>query len=446
MAAFRCVACILLIAAMAVEPVCPAVAAPPRGDFAALAKRARRLAKDPRAQPADRAAVLADLAEHATPEAATVIASVGLTAADAATRIAAREQLVGLAADQAVRSRLLLDYRREAKRPGPLVAELSLVLLAVEADDQRGQFRTLVEGTPRPALLAWTAAVCDAASRGCDATAIAALRTLAALRCCSESLAFRRGLVATLGDMEDPRAVELLIDMLAGLQGEARGDAIQRLAKMSGKNHGTDAQAWRDWLANRRDAAGRFLPPDDDPAVATAASAATDGSQAAYYDIPIHADRVVFVLDTSGSMEGPRLQAAKRELESAIFRLPAETAFTVVFFNSDVGSWQRTLVPASDENKRAAALFVARLPADGGTATSDALQAAFQFDAEAIFLLTDGMPSAGRIVEPAGIIQLVTQLNQGRAVTVNAISIMGAAGFLENLARANHGEFREVTE
>jgi Mg-chelatase subunit ChlD len=443
MASFRCLACILLAAAMAVGP---AAAAPPQSDFAALVKRARKLAKDPQTGAADRAAVLAELAEHATPEAATVIATVGLTAADAPTRIAAREQLVGLSADPTVRARLLADYRRQSKHPGPLTAELALVLLAAEADDESGQFRTLVEDTPRPALLAWTAAVCDAASRGCDATALSALRTLASLRCCADSLAFRRGLVATLAGMTDPRAVEALIDMLEGLRGEARGDAIQHLTKLSGENHGTDVEAWRIWFAVHRDAARRTPPPEADPAAAPAPRAGATRSQADYYDIPIHADRVVFVLDTSGSMQGPRLEAAKRELQSAIFGLPAETLFTVVFFNSDVGSWQRALVPATDDTKRAAATFVARLPADGGTATSDALQAAFTFDTEAIFILSDGAPSAGRVVEPAGIIQFVTQLNQGRAVTVNAISIMGGGGFLENLARANHGSFREVAE
>lgn len=155
---------------------------------------------------------------------------------------------------------------------------------------------------------------------------------------------------------------------------------------------------------------------------------------------------MVFVLDTSGSMLGPRLEAAKRELESAIMALPAETAFTVVFFNSGAGSWRRMLVEATDPNKRDAVTFVARLPAEGATATSDALQAAFTFDAEAIFLLSDGEPSAGRIADPAGIIQFVTELNRGRAVTVNTIGIMTGGGFLDELVKADHGTFRAVAE
>lgn len=425
----------------------PGTAAEPgRGDFAAVAARARRLARNGKAKPADRVAVLAELAEHATPEAAALIATVGLAAADLAARTAARATLVELAADPAVKAHLFAEYRRQSKRPGAVTAEVALVLLAVEADDEHGEFRGLLERMPRAALLTWTAAVCDAASRACDATTLTAVRTLATLRCFSDSLPCRRGVIATLARIPEPQAIEALIDMLDGVRGEARGDVIRHLEAVSGERHGTDVQAWRNWFAAHRDTAGRAPPPESDPAAAEAPGPDSDGSQATYYDIPIHADRIVFVLDTSGSMGGPRLEAAKRELLSAIFGLPDETRFTVVFFNSDVGSWRGMLVQANDKNKRDAATFVTRLTAGGGTATSDALQAAFTFDAEAIFLLSDGEPSAGRIVEPAGIIQFVMRLNRGRAVTVNTIGIMTGEGFLDQLARANHGAFRAVAE
>lgn len=436
---------LLLALAIGLGAVASPAAPPDESDFTAVADRARRLAKDADATPADRTAVVISLAEHGSTEAATLIISVGLGATDPEPRTAARAALVRLADDPRIHSHVFAAYRRASARPGPLAAELAIVLLAAEADDDRGSLRTLLDRAPQAGMLATAAAVCAAAGRAGDPTAVQALRTLARLRCFAGSLACRRGVIATLAGIPGPESIEALVDMMEELRGEARGDAITRLVKVSGENHGTDARAWRAWLQAAADTGARPAP-DEDFAGAPAPAAAEDAAGADYYGIPIYADRVVFVLDTSGSMEGLPLEAAKRELESAIFSLPAETFFTIVFFNSDVGPWQRQLVQATDSNKQAAAAFVARLPAQGGTATSDALQAAFTFDTEAIFFLSDGAPSAGRITDPAGIVEFVTRLNEGRYVSVNTISIMGGAAFLETLAQANHGSFRAVDQ
>ena len=107
--------------------------------------------------------------------------------------------------------------------------------------------------------------------------------------------------------------------------------------------------------------------------------------------------RLVFVLDTSGSMTGPRMDAAKRELVAAIEALPDYAEFGVVAFNSKVDQWQGKLVPATLAAKKAAARFVAARKAEATTASYDALEAAFRFDAEAIYFLSDGRPKGGKI-------------------------------------------------
>jgi len=414
-------------------------------ETAALFREARDLAKDDAATPAARVAMIRALEAEATDDAAALIASVGLAAAAPEPRSVAREALVRLAADPGVRRSLLQSFRRESRRPGPLAAEVAVVLLAAEADDPAAGFRTFFDRMPPAAMLAVTAAVCDAASRTPDETALVALKTLAAQRCCAISLACRRGLIATLATMPGPEPVGMLVEMLEGLRGEARGDLVARLEAVSGERHGLNVGGWRRWFEANRDTIGR-LPPPPPPPLAAAPAADPEATQADYYDIPIYADRVVFVLDTSSSMQGAPLDAAKRELVSAIYALPEETFFAVVFFNTGVGPWQRQLVQATEPNKRAAAAFVNGLLADGLTATSDALQAAFTFDAEAIFFLSDGAPTAGQITDPAAIIDFVTRFNQGRYVSVNTISIMGGAAFLEALAEANHGSFRAVDE
>jgi len=115
-------------------------------------------------------------------------------------------------------------------------------------------------------------------------------------------------------------------------------------------------------------------------------------------------------------------------------------------------AWQPTLVAASPPAKTAACQFVARQQASGATASFDALELAFSFDAEAIYFLTDGAPSAGKISQPDRIVEAVTQQNRLRRITINAIGIgVGPEGgsfgvFLRTLAEQNFGRFRRVDE
>lgn len=414
-------------------------------DIEAIVERARSLTQNKQATADERTAIVTELAKHPTSETSALIVSVGLAAADPAPRTAARAALVTMGTEPGIRKQILTAYKRESKRPGPLAAELALVLLAGEQDARAGGFRQQFDRQPLAAAYHTAVAVMAAAAAPGDASAIAALRNLAASRCFGASLAYRRGLIKTLAELRNSTAVEVLVDMLQGLSGEARGDVIAYLTRISGERHGTDARAWRTWFDTHR----ATLVLDGGQAARSGLSDAPpvpdkDDTQADYYDIPIYADRVIFVLDTSSSMQGDPLQAAKRELESAIFALPDATQFAVIYFNSGVGPWQRQFVPATEPNKRAAAAFVNQLPPEGGTATSDALEAAFTFDAEAIFFLSDGAPSAGKIVDPRAIVDYVTRLNAGRYVSVNTISIMGGAAFLEDLAKANNGSFRAV--
>lgn len=436
---------ILWFVTMVMAACPPGLSAEPGGqEFAALRSRALRMSKNRSATAADRQAMVAELADGGSVPAARLIIAVGLAAAEPEARSAARATLVQLCGDTRIAAAIMADYRAAAARSDPVAAELAIVLLAGEADAPEGPLRAAFARTSPLAVVPAVAGICAVARGANDAIAVAGLRTLTELPCFAGSLACRRGIVATLAELTDQAALDLLVELMQSLRGEARGDAISQLTRLSGRQLGDDAKAWRAWLDASRAAKAEGKPLEDAPFGVEPADPANEEKRASYYDIPVYADRVVFVLDTSGSMQGPRLEAAKRELESAIFGLPEETFFTVLFFNSGVGPWQRQLVQATDLNKRAAVGFVARLPAEGGTATSDALESAFTFDAEAIFFLSDGAPSAGRITDPVRIVEMVSRLNAGRYLSVNTISIMGGAAFLENLAKANHGSFRAV--
>ncbi len=102
-----------------------------------------------------------------------------------------------------------------------------------------------------------------------------------------------------------------------------------------------------------------------------------------------------FVLDTSGSMHGPRLEAVRGAVQAAIRLLDSHAGFFVVAF---AGSARVVVHPtrASDAAKDQAIQAVRFLVADGGTAMSQGLAAArslFAASPEAIgqcLFLTDG--------------------------------------------------------
>ena len=107
-----------------------------------------------------------------------------------------------------------------------------------------------------------------------------------------------------------------------------------------------------------------------------------------------------------------RIATLKRELVQAIGGLPADTTFNIVAFSSRVGVWQRSLLAATPATKQKAAQFVTSLRPGGETASYDALEAAFAFDIEAVYFLSDGDPNYGKITAPTAIVAAIVKANQ----------------------------------
>lgn len=106
---------------------------------------------------------------------------------------------------------------------------------------------------------------------------------------------------------------------------------------------------------------------------------------------------MLLVLDTSGSMEGEKLQQAKEALAYVLAHLNQEDRFNVIAFSSGLLPYAQTLRPASEANE--AISWVQRLEAVGGTDIYRALlEALAQTDPErptVLIFLTDGQPTEG---------------------------------------------------
>jgi len=106
---------------------------------------------------------------------------------------------------------------------------------------------------------------------------------------------------------------------------------------------------------------------------------------------------VILILDTSGSMEGEKIEQAQEALIYVLEHLNAEDRFNVVAFSTGLQQYAGGLRPASEAGE--AVEWVQRLEAVGGTDINRALlEALAQADTErptVLIFLTDGLPTEG---------------------------------------------------
>src|SRR5918997_5232562 len=119
----------------------------------------------------------------------------------------------------------------------------------------------------------------------------------------------------------------------------------------------------------------------------------------------IVAKDVIVVLDTSGSMEGEKIEQARQALLYVLEHLNPEDRFNVVEFSTGAREYARELVAPTEAED--AAQWVERLGATGGTDINLALLSALDMvepeRPTMILFLTDGLPTEGEI-EPSRII------------------------------------------
>jgi len=386
------------------------------------------------------------------------------------------------------------DARFEGLRA--LLARRDDPLLFVEDDDARVRARALASGRippaaartalkdPDPVVRAWAleavhdADLAHAMADDRDAPVrIAAARSASdpALVCtllADRSWRVRLAALRAAERLRDASTIPVLIGRLGREEGRLHAHVAGLLERLTGAPFGSDQAKWRQWWA--RNGAGFVPRPAAAPRGAghgSDSAANSEGAGAArparsedrtvarvtFRHIPIDSLRLCFVLDASRSMEKPspggggdgsasRWELVKRDLFGVLDRLPPQARFNVILFRTGVDVWQPRLMRASSGARARCRAWVDAVEPSGWTNLFDALATALaDDDVDALYVLTDGVPSRGAETRRRAILDEIEWLNHYRLVQINTVQAGGSEGlskswdgFLAELA-ASHG-------
>lgn len=422
-----------------------ALAVPPNPEFATAKQVFMKEMK--KKAPAARVAAVTELAEVKWPETAELLLKRGMIDPDPGVRVATQNHLRRLADDDAVRHYLSDELKKGFRKPPANDSnsiELLRALVSTEDPSARAELIKVLDeflGSPKAHLLIPMSVIDDYGLQG-DGEAVRAVTLLAKAKSFEDNFGYRRCVVQAMAQIRQPEAVSFLIDLLPKTQGLIQYDVIEYLTRLTSQKFRDNDRDWGNWWAENK---STFRFP---PAGTALPDVTTDLQKPSYYGIPICAKRVVFVLDTSASMRGMPIEAAKQALLKSIGSLPEEVAFNVVFFDATATSWHARLIPATAEAKQNASQAVIERGLKLGTASSAALNAAFGMEPEAIYFVSDGEPTDGT---PAQIVSAASQFNRTRRVSIHTVGVVtqrnggiGLTMFMQPLSDQNYGKFQLI--
>lgn len=279
--------------------------------------------------------------------------------------------------------------------------------------------------------------------------------------------------LATIPDKKSvPALIKYMLALSPGKGGRFLYEATGALRTLTGQTIVANALEWKKWWEPHQKEFGfdgtKVLEPDYNYEL-------SEKQEIEYYEVPVVENRLVIVLDTSGSMEmggrPNRIESAKIAMKAFVKSLPEKTLFNIVAFSQNVRRWRKDvpLLAATEANKKEAVRFIDSQTANGGTQTTLAMEEVLRDIAvvngcETVYLVTDGNPNPIGNINADQQEQLITWINQSLKIRINTIGIystvpadekfMAAHGFKEDLDKMkkflydlssnNDGVYREV--
>ena len=227
-----------------------------------------------------------------------------------------------------------------------------------------------------------------------------------------------------------------------------QGEILAELRRRSGRSLGLYPERWIALWEGNQNGEVNF---------AGEGTGAERITQAGFFGIRPETDRVVFVLDRSGSMDVPfgetsrqsRLEEAADQMANFLRQLGPQTQFGVVVFSDTTQVWHERLKTASEARVEKAKSWVLRGGDRAGTQLRAGVLKALHVDrrgkqnlkaleADTIIVLCDGATTEG----PGWVVPLMRRIGDESRVVFHAVQIGSKSdGTLEALCSATGGDF-----
>lgn len=189
---------------------------------------------------------------------------------------------------------------------------------------------------------------------------------------------------------------------------------------------------------------GGDIPDDADPSEGEAAEEPIRGKGfATFCGLEAKGYRFVFIVDSSGSMQGQRFSSACQELMTSIADLDEHQSFYVIFFNATeypqaYPHVDHEMSPAGVASLERLTVWMRGVIPNGWTNPDGAIRRALDLKPDAIFLLTDGEFNQG------GALSVIRRHKFRAAIHTVAFASAEGAPMLQEIAARTGGTFRFV--
>jgi len=364
----------------------------------------------------------------------------------------------------------LLGFARTTRTHEPAFARI--IELAGNSDDliRQAAVRAIANQKAAPGVSALVAALDDSvpAIRVLAAQALGDMKAkegASALigKIDANDWSLQKAAIEALAKIRVKESVDPLLKKFENDEGLVIEAVYKALVAITGQDYKYRTALWRKWWD--RHGVNFKLPTDDEILRAKLKLAKSmEGyakSKRKYHKIETLSRKMIFILDFSTSMadkivippsatdaqraEYPsrvKMDIAKREMIEILATLDKNVYFNIITFAGRVKPWREGLVSGSQKN--AAIKFVKRLrtiaPASGNssgeeqkTNTYGALIAAFgladkkvpdwkaRTKVDTIFLVTDGLPTTGVIIEMRKVVAAINEINRTRGIVIHVI-------------------------
>lgn len=263
----------------------------------------------------------------------------------------------------------------------------------------------------------------------------------------------RNAALTSLSAYRDRKVVGALVEFLGReKRRRLRVEASRLLARMTGQDFGLELQDWTNWWEIVKDKFDVAANPESKTFV----------RRLKYFGLEVSAENIAFVVDISGSMNdglygiqdvpdvgggGRKIDVLKNELAGIIRKLPESARLNIVPFNQIVMPWKARLQVLKSGGRDRALSFVEKLTAGGETNIYDALEFALKDrDVEAVYLLSDGLPTRGQFLVPEDVLSNIQMTNRIRGVRIHCIGFGMDSHLLQALSRDSGGQYRLISQ